>query len=150
MKLLMPTLVITAFALVVSAPEAFSRADDQALSPVDDATFRNIWVAGFVTADRPDFDLNGAVVRAIRSALRSQSAPRVVDVAAVRLRDDTELVRRDDYRVIVEEHGYPLVVAGAVSFNYPVGGRKTPRPGRHVDVHPTVTLRARCEIRSRA
>ncbi len=105
MKRLMPILAITALALVVSAPGAWSCADDQAPSRVDDATFRSIWVAGFVTADRPDFDLNGAVVREIRSALRSQSTTRVVDVAEVRLRDDTELVRRDDYRVTVEEHG---------------------------------------------
>lgn len=146
MTISLRTMATAALTLVLSAPAASSHAGDQAPPPVDQSVFRSVWVAGFVAADRPDFDLNGALVREIRSALRSQSMARVVDAAAVRLREDSELVRRDDYLVTVEEHGYPLVVTGTVSFNYPVERRRTHRPGRHVDVHPTVTLKIELEF----
>jgi hypothetical protein len=143
MRKVMFAVVAGVILLRAGSPAAGPRNDDQSPASSGERTFRSVWVAGFVTAERPDFDVNGEVVREIRSALRSQSTARIVDVAPLGLREGEELVRRDRYAVTVEEHAYPLVVTGTVSFNYPVERRRTHRPGRHVDTHPMVTLKIR-------
>ena len=71
-----------------------------------------VWVAGFATGGRREFDLNGETVRLLRQELRAWSAS-VVDAEPLIIEANT-LSEAPYWRRLGEEHGAPLIVTGSV------------------------------------
>ena len=72
-----------------------------------------VWVAGFVTYGRPNFDINLETTREVRHRLRDWSVS-VVDAEPLVLDDESRLSDVPYWRRLGEEHGEPLIVTGSV------------------------------------
>ena len=72
-----------------------------------------VWVAGFVTHGRPNFDINLETTREVRHRLRDWSVS-VVDAEPLVLDDESRLSDERYWRRLGEEHGEPLIVTGSV------------------------------------
>ena len=72
-----------------------------------------VWVAGFVTSGRPEFDLGFETVRLLRRQLRNWSAS-VVEAEPIVVDSASRLSDTAYWRRLGEEHGKPLIVTGTV------------------------------------
>ena len=72
-----------------------------------------VWVAGFVTHGRPNFDINLETTREVRHQLHDWSVS-IVDAEPLALDDESRLSDVPYWRRAGEEHGEPLIVTGTV------------------------------------
>jgi hypothetical protein len=78
------------------------------------ASLPRIWVAGFATDKKPEFDLNTETVRLLRSELRTWSSAPVLEVEPLAIDSEARLADVPYWRRLGDEHGRPLIVTGSV------------------------------------
>lgn len=105
-----------------------------------------VWVAGFATDRKPEFDVNVETVRLLRTQLRTWSSAQVTEAEPVAIDTEKRLSDVAYWRRLGEEHGSPLIVTGSVRLLLAPGqivqrGARTmfsPRAGRVLEA--TVVL----------
>ena len=78
------------------------------------ASLPRIWVAGFATDKKPEFDLNTETVRLLRAELRTWSSAPVLEVEPLAIDSEQRLTDVPYWRRLGDEHGRPLIVTGSV------------------------------------
>ena len=78
------------------------------------ASLPRIWVAGFATDKKPEFDLNTETVRLLRAELRTWSSAPVLEVEPLAIDSEARLGDVPYWRRLGDEHGRPLIVTGSV------------------------------------
>jgi len=78
------------------------------------ASLPRIWVAGFATDKKPEFDLNTETVRLLRAELRTWSSAPVLEVEPLAIDSEQRLGDVPYWRRLGDEHGRPLIVTGSV------------------------------------
>jgi hypothetical protein len=78
------------------------------------ASLPRIWVAGFATDKKPEFDLNTETVRLLRAELRTWSSAPVLEVEPLAIDSEARLADVPYWRRLGDEHGRPLIVTGSV------------------------------------
>ena len=78
------------------------------------ASLPRIWVAGFATDKKPEFDLNTETVRLLRAELRTWSSAPVLEVEPLAIDSEQRLADVPYWRRLGDEHGRPLIVTGSV------------------------------------
>jgi hypothetical protein len=78
------------------------------------AKLPRVWVAGFATGKKPEFDLNLETVRFIRTQLRTWSSAQVIQAEPLTIDTEQRLSDVAYWRRLGEEHGRPLIVTGTV------------------------------------
>lgn len=78
------------------------------------AKLPRVWVAGFATGKKPEFDLNLETVRLIRTQLRTWSSAQVIQAEPLTIDTEQRLSDVTYWRRLGEEHGRPLIVTGTV------------------------------------
>jgi hypothetical protein len=78
------------------------------------AKLRRVWVAGFATGKKPEFDLNLETVRLIRTQLRTWSSAQVIQAEPLTIDTEQRLSDVAYWQRLGEEHGRPLIVTGTV------------------------------------
>jgi hypothetical protein len=78
------------------------------------ANLPRIWVAGFATDKKPEFDLNTETVRLLRAELRTWSSAPVLEVEPLAIDSEARLADVPYWRRLGDEHGRPLIVTGSV------------------------------------
>ena len=78
------------------------------------ASLPRIWVAGFATDKKPEFDLNTETVRLLRAELRTWSSAPVLEVEPLAIDSEARLADVSYWRRLGDEHGRPLIVTGSV------------------------------------
>lgn len=81
---------------------------------VDLSKLPRVWVAGFVTGRKPEFDVNLETVRLLRTQLRTWSSAQVVEAEPLILDTERRLSEVAYWRRLGEEHGWPLIVTGSL------------------------------------
>jgi hypothetical protein len=76
-----------------------------------------IWVAGFATERKPEFDLNTETVRLLRAQLRTWSSAQVLEVEPLAIDSEQRLADVPYWRRLGDEHGHPLIVTGSVKLH---------------------------------
>lgn len=76
-----------------------------------------VWVAGFATERKPEFDLNTETVRLLRQELRSWSGAQIVEAEPLTIDAEQRLSDVSYWRQLGEEHGRPLIVTGSVKLH---------------------------------
>jgi hypothetical protein len=109
-----------------SVPNA--RLAPAASPPLDLSPFRRIWVAGFLTSETRDIDVNDETVRLLRRRLNPRTPLRVIETAPLAIRHEDELSDAEHWRRRAEEYGEPLIVTGSVKLSEarPVALERTP------------------------
>ena len=96
----------------IARPQAAPTADVQ----LKLATLPRVWVAGFATDWKPEFDLNTETVRLVRAHLRTWSSAQVIEAEPLPV-DSGRLSDVAYWRTLGEEHRYPLIVTGSVKLH---------------------------------
>ena len=78
------------------------------------AALSRVWVAGFVTEKRPEFDLNAETIRLLRLQLRTWSSAQVVETEPLAFDSEQRFTDIPYWRRLGEEHGQPLIITGSV------------------------------------
>jgi hypothetical protein len=78
------------------------------------ASLPRIWVAGFATDKKPEFDLNTETVRLLRAELRTWSSAPVLEVEPLAIDSEARLADVPYWRKQGDEHGRPLIITGSV------------------------------------
>jgi len=78
------------------------------------ASLPRIWVAGFATDKKPEFDLNTETVRLLRAELRTWASGPVLEVEPLAIDSEARLADVPYWRRLGDEHGRPLIVTGSV------------------------------------
>ena len=78
------------------------------------ASLPRIWVAGFATDKKPEFDLNTETVRLLRAELRTWSSAPVLEVEPLAIDSEQRLGDVPYWRRLGDEHGRPLIVTGSL------------------------------------
>ena len=78
------------------------------------AALPRVWVAGFATDRKAEFDLNAETVRLLRTQLRSWSSAQVVEAEPVPIDSERRLSDVVYWQRLGEEHRQPLIVTGSV------------------------------------
>jgi hypothetical protein len=73
-----------------------------------------LWVAGFATDRKPEFDVSLETVRLLRTQLRTWSPAHVIEAEPLTIDTDKRLSDVAYWRRVGEEHGSPLIVTGSV------------------------------------
>jgi hypothetical protein len=73
-----------------------------------------VWVAGFATEGKPEFDVNAETVRLLRAHLRTWTSAPVVEAEPVAVDGEQRLSDVGYWQRLGEEHGWPLIVTGSV------------------------------------
>jgi hypothetical protein len=81
------------------------------------AALSRVWVAGFATERKPEFDLNTETVRLLRMGLRTWSSAQVVDAEPLAIESEQRLSDVPYWRRMGEEHGQPLIITGSVKLH---------------------------------
>jgi len=94
----------------ISRPQSAPPADVQ----LKLATLPRVWVAGFATDRKPEFDLNSETVRLVRAHLRTWSSAKVIEAEPLPIDSERRLSDVAYWRTLGEEHRHPLIVTGSV------------------------------------
>jgi len=78
------------------------------------AVLPRVWVAGFATDRKPEFDLNTETVRLLRSELRTWSSASVLEVEPLAVDSEERLSDVPYWRRLGDEHGRPLIITGSL------------------------------------
>jgi len=78
------------------------------------AALPRVWVAGFATDSKPEFDVNGETVRLIRTHLRTWSSAQVIEAEPLPIDSEQRLSDAGYWRRLGDEHHQPLIVSGSV------------------------------------
>lgn len=78
------------------------------------AALSRVWVAGFVTEKRSEFDLNAETIRLLRLQLRTWSSAQVVETEPLAFDSEQRFTDIPYWRRLGEEHGQPLIITGSV------------------------------------
>lgn len=78
------------------------------------ATLPRLWVAGFATDRKPEFDVNAETVRLLRGRLRAWSSAPVVEAEPLPVDSEHRLSDHVYWRRLGEEHRQPLIITGSV------------------------------------
>ena len=78
------------------------------------AVLPRVWVAGFATDRKPEFDLNTETVRLLRSELRTWSSASVLEVEPLAVDSEERLTDVAYWRRLGDEHGGPLIITGSL------------------------------------
>ncbi|HEY3093704.1 MAG TPA: hypothetical protein VGJ52_11425 [Vicinamibacterales bacterium] len=78
------------------------------------ATLPRVWVAGFATDRKPEFDLNTETVRLLRTQLRTWSSAQVVEAEPLPIDSERRLSDVVYWQRLGEEHRQPLIITGSV------------------------------------
>ncbi len=78
------------------------------------ASLPRIWVAGFATDKKPEFDLNTETVRLLRAELRTWSSAPVLEVEPLAIDSEARLADVPYWRRLGDEHGQPLIITGSL------------------------------------
>ena len=78
------------------------------------AALSRVWVAGFVTEKRSEFDLNAETIRLLRLQLRTWSSAQVVETEPLAVDSEQRFTDIPYWRRLGEEHGQPLIITGSV------------------------------------
>jgi hypothetical protein len=81
------------------------------------AALSRVWVAGFATERKPEFDLNTETVRLVRMGLRTWSSAQVIDAEPLAIDSEQRLSDVPYWRRLGEEHGQPLIITGSVKLH---------------------------------
>lgn len=103
-----------------------------------------IWVAGFVSGDNRQVDVNVETVRLLRTALRREGWLGVIDADPLVLKGDEAFSDDGYWRRLSDEHRAALIVTGSVMLT-PAPPRVTHRggPGMSYMVEPGLFLESR-------
>jgi hypothetical protein len=74
------------------------------------AKLPRVWVAGFATGKKPEFDLNLETVRLIRTQLRTWSSAQVIQAEPLTIETEQRLSDITYWRRLGEEYGRPLII----------------------------------------
>jgi hypothetical protein len=85
-----------------------------ATPPPDLSAYRRIWIAGFLTNEVEDIDVNVETVRLLRRRLSSNVPVRVINAAPLIIADEAALKDAERWEKLGEEYGAPLIVTGSV------------------------------------
>ena len=91
-----------------------ARVSEPSTAAPDLSSFRRVWIAGFVTNQVDDIDVNVETVRLLRRRLRSSAAVRVLDAEPLTIATEAALRDAERWRNLGEEHGAPLIVTGSL------------------------------------
>jgi hypothetical protein len=91
----------------------------QAPAPTAEAQVRlaalpRVWVAGFATGLKHEFDVNAETVRVLRTRLRTWSSAQVVEAEPLSIDSEHRLSDVVYWRRLGEEHREPLIITGSV------------------------------------
>jgi len=78
------------------------------------AVLPRVWVAGFATDRKPEFDLNTETVRLLRSELRTWSSASVLEVEPLAVDSEERFTDVAYWRRLGDEHGRPLIITGSL------------------------------------
>jgi len=78
------------------------------------AALPRVWVAGFATDRKPEFDLNTETVRLLRTQLRTWSSAQVVEAEPLPIDSERRLSDVVYWQRLGEEHRQPLIITGSV------------------------------------
>jgi len=73
-----------------------------------------VWVAGFATDKKPEFDLNTETVRLLRTELRTWSSATVLEVEPLAVDSEERFTDVAYWRRLGDEHGRPLIITGSL------------------------------------
>jgi|SRR5882672_7570199 len=76
-----------------------------------------VWVAGFATERKPEFDLNTEAVLLLRRELRLWSSAQIIEAEPLSIDAEQKLSDVSYWRRLGEEHGTPLIVTGTVKLH---------------------------------
>ena len=109
-------IVATLCGLTIGCAPRVVRATRFASQPVQQRLLAlpRIWVAGFVTNDNREVDLNPEAVRLIRQALTMGSGASIVEAEPVAIDSEARFTDGAFWRQRGEEHGFPLIVTGSL------------------------------------
>jgi len=81
------------------------------------AALPRVWVAGFATDRKPEFDLNTETVRLLRTQLRTWSTAQVVEAEPLPIDSERRLSDVVYWQRLGEEHRQPLIITGSVKLH---------------------------------
>jgi len=81
------------------------------------AALPRVWVAGFATDRKPEFDLNTETVRLLRTQLRTWSSAQVVEAEPLPIDSERRLSDVVYWQRLGEEHRQPLIITGSVKLH---------------------------------
>ena len=81
------------------------------------AALPRVWVAGFATDRKPEFDLNTETVRLLRTQLRTWSSAQVVEAEPLPIDSEHRLSDVVYWQRLGEEHRQPLIITGSVKLH---------------------------------
>lgn len=81
------------------------------------ASLSRVWVAGFATERKPEFDLSAETVRLLRTELRTWSSAQVIEVEPMTIDSEQRLSDVPYWRRLGEEHGHPLIISGSMKLH---------------------------------
>src|SRR5258705_12346876 len=81
------------------------------------ATLPRVWVAGFATDWKPEFDLNTETVRLVRAHLRTWSSAQVIEAEPLPIDSERRVSRGAHRRRLGARPSHPTIATGSVKMN---------------------------------
>ena len=109
--------VVLALAVYIAAcgPRVIRTADPiSAESQLRLSSLPRVWVAGFATDKKPEFDLSSETVRLLRTQLRTWSSAQVIQADPIVIDTEQRLSDVAYWRRLGEEYGRPMIITGSV------------------------------------